>query len=142
MEISREEIEEIAKAVAETVLDRAKACRCGVEMWALRTNINSLGAVIEQEREEWLGPIPKLIDSRLKEIEGTCGVDLPKSKEILKEVESAITKGDWREARLRMAFLEGSVLGPVVGCAMREESEHAVKPTRNEARDGQLPSLR
>lgn len=121
MAISREEIEEIAQAVARRVADSARACRCGMAMWESRAHTQSLDATVAFQNPAWLQPLPGLLEHSLGNVEQACGVDMLKPKELTKRLQADIESEDWREARANLALLKGAILGPVEKCAIEGE---------------------
>lgn len=129
--ISREEINNIAEAVAERVIaetvaerviSKAKPCRCGVAMWGSRIDAESLETIIRCEKAEWLGDMPPLILHTLTGVEEKCSVDLSEAKHSLKGVETAIKREDWTGAKAELDSFKSAVLAPVQKCAMESGS--------------------
>ena len=122
MAITREEIEEIARAVARRLVPAFKPCRCGMALWEARSKAESFDAVVENEQPGWLGPLPELTRQSLTTVEEDCGVDMSKPKELTQMLASEIQGEEWREARTNAALLRGSIIGPVIECSLQGET--------------------
>ena len=121
MAISREEIEQIAQAVARKVADSARACRCGMAMWETRVHTESLDATVAFQNPAWLQPLPSLMEHSLSNVQQACGVDMSKPQELTKRLQADVERGDWREAKANLALLKGAILGPVERCVVEGE---------------------
>jgi len=122
MAISREDIDNIAHAVAELVTGKAQRCRCGVAAWETNGRLADLFDVINDQNPNLLDPLPKLIDNSIADIEVDCGVDMSKAKELNRRVENTIQREDWKEAKVEHALLLGSIAGPLYEGSIEEET--------------------
>ena len=122
MAISREEIEQIAQAVAKKISVKAQACRCGMALWEARSNSESFDAVVQNEQPGWLGRLPELTRHSLTTVEEICGVDMSKPKELAQRLASEIQEEDWQKARTNVPLLRVSIISPVIECSLKEET--------------------
>ena len=121
MPLTKEEIGQIAQAVAKEVVGVARGCRCGVAMWDAHGHTDSFQAVIDERMPDWLGPLPRIMEDIVANIEEACSVDMSKAKSYLEELKDAVRKGDWKSAERQLIELRIFIRGPVEECATKKE---------------------
>jgi len=125
--LSREEIVEIAKQIAERISSKAQACRCGMAMWDSSVTSKALLGVIDDQYPPSAELLTGLMDDILQRVEQNCGVAMSKPRELTKRLDADIKKGDWRGARVNHALLHGSILGPFEECAHESNPNPSIK---------------
>lgn len=113
MALTREEIEAIAKEVADKITPKAQVCRCGLAVWEAREREEFFKAIIENKSIPWLGNMPHLMEVSLSNVEQMCRIDMKKPKELLKDLQRNIEAEDWQDANVTRALLHGSIVGPL-----------------------------
>lgn len=125
MAISREEIEQIAREVADKVVSTAKGCRCGVATWDAQTSIHSIEAGITHQQPTWVLPDIELLGRVLKVVEEDCGTNLTEAREIAERIKVSVEKKDWQEARRNTGLLKSSISVSLIECAEEGSEQHS-----------------
>ncbi|MBA7704805.1 hypothetical protein ES703_113624 [subsurface metagenome] len=117
MALSREEIEEIARAVARRVVPAFKPCLCGLAMWKAHGHTDYLEEAISARNHDQLRAASRDMDKELDAIDEACSVNTTRAKGRLNDLVEVGQRGDWDQASRN--FVELRVL-------TREPLEEAV----------------
>lgn len=117
MAIEQEDIERIAKAVAERVVEKARACRCGLAMWEASADTHMLATIIQERNLEGLETLTDLTAAHLGRIEDDCGVSTWKARGYLDSLVEALREKDWSISNENLQALKVSIRGPLDECA-------------------------
>lgn len=109
MAISREEIDEIAKVVAERVVSIAHPCYCGWAVWEVGDTLGQLSENLRYKKGESLEANKPHIIAVLERIENTCVVDMTEPKSHLKDIYERVQRRDWDYASGALHELDESI---------------------------------
>ena len=98
MALSREEIEDIARAVARRVVPAFKPCRCGLAMWKAHGHTDSLEEAIGARNYRQLHTASMDMDTELDAIDEACSVNTARAKGRLNDLREAGDRGNWDQA--------------------------------------------
>lgn len=109
MAISREEIDEIAKVVAERVVSIAHPCYCGWAVWEVGDTLDQLSENLQYKKGEALEANKPHIIAILERIENTCVVDMTEPKSHLKDIYERVQSREWDYAYGALHELDESI---------------------------------
>jgi len=105
MALSREEVEEIARAVARRVVPGFKPCRCGLAMWTAHGHSDSLQEGIDARNLEAILSPTRSMEAELATIDEACSVNTARAKARLNDLKEAAGRGDWESAHRHLIEL-------------------------------------
>lgn len=109
MALTREEIREIADAVAERVVTPQLVCSCGYNALVTARSGMDLRMDIEAERKEEADKDLGEFLADVGKAEVACHIKLSDTREEIKKVGKAIQEGDWAEAQISAVYAENSI---------------------------------
>lgn len=121
MALTREEIEQLAKEVADRVWRKVRPCSCGTAMWDSGRDIQWLGMAIGTMDPDMVKAWPLLTRSSIERVAEHCGVDMSQAEGYLDKIKTAVERADWTGAGEHQINLANAVYVPVADCAKREE---------------------
>ena len=121
MGLSREEIDQIAKDVAERVVPKAKICRCGVAMWGARSVYSALNHYINFQMPKQLEEGKDSYTTTLNYVAEDCQVNMAEAKKHLNDIIRLSKEEKWSDAFTKQYELRSAIIDPVHKCSRGEE---------------------
>jgi len=109
MAITREEIDQIAKAVAERVTSTAAICSCGYNALLTARSGEGLRRDIEAKNEKGAREELESLLTDISSVETACHLKLDEAHGLARKAGEAITRGDWLEATTNSVEAENSI---------------------------------
>jgi len=116
MALSREEVEEIARAVARRVVPGFKPCRCGLAMWKAHGHSDS-----EAKRFDGILSPLRSMEAELTAIDEACSVNTARAKARLNDLKEAVQRSDWESAHRYLIELRVLTREPLEVATAEEE---------------------
>ena len=99
MAISREEIEQIAKAVAEKLVTPKEICNCGYKAWTIAHSIRRLITAIEYRDLKGIDAELSIVHKDIDETAQACRLNLNPARDLLGIVSKRSQEGFWPQAK-------------------------------------------
>jgi len=122
MAITREEIDEVAKAVAERVVSIAHPCYCGWAIWEVGDTLGQLAKNLQYKERKALEANKPHNIAVLERIENNCVVDMTEPKSHLKDIYERVQRGEWDYALGALHKFNESIGNELSSCAKEEVS--------------------
>lgn len=113
MAISREDIERIAKAIAERVTSKAQICECGLSMWYAHSALGILSRYINIQQSEPIEEEKATYTSTLNHVAEDCRVDMSEAKRHLGDIIQLSKEDRWSDAFAKQFNLRSAIIDPV-----------------------------
>lgn len=124
MALSREEIEDIARAVARRVVPAFKPCRCGLAMWKAHAHTDFLEEAISDRNHDQFRTVSGDMGKELDAIDEACSVNTSRAKDRLNDLAEAGKRGDWDQASLNLIELRVLIHEPLEEAIAEKEVKH------------------
>ncbi len=121
MALSREQIEELARAVARRVVPAFKPCRCGLAMWEAHGHTDSLEEVVGAKNLQGLRGSSREMDAALTGIDEAGSVNMTRAQARLSDLTEASTRGDWDVASRQLIELRVLIREPLAEYATQKQ---------------------
>jgi len=113
MAVSNEDIERIAKAVAERVASKAQVCRCGVSMWYAHSALGILNRYINTQQSKPIEEEKATYTSTLNHVAEDCRVNMSEAKRHLGDIIQLSKEDRWSDAFAKQFGLRAAIIDQV-----------------------------